>query len=1052
MKPRLSEAGFTLIEAAVVVTSVGVMAALCFALFSDYKRPIETVKLENDVATVNSAVSGYLASGGSLDSITDPEAVIAKLKTTTSNSQAMGIVGLKGSFLDRRLTAVMQSSGEAATEQPRAVWIPSKKRFGVTTSGSVGVKEFLLGAASGTATQESRSTLFQPNTGEKWLWNYEDSSPPNRETYSDVAVNNVSPTAATYESNSAQLQAPEFSLAGDSYSLADYDLKLSISNPNPEGSSQLMVTTDGSTWQIHSSGAVPVAPGMTVSAYAQSSDDTWSDSTVVTETYEAIPEALEIHFSVPKLSVNFAEVGGAMIPGQNGTSTVPLAPGWAELANTVSIPAKYQNDSVFTVRWTYDGSDPSSSNNRQSAPAFSKGFPGQSIDYALQLWGGASVLPIQAAAESLDSTLVTTSAVTTQVLHIDPISLRPPVITLGDSDITIELVTEHGDTPVGARIFYTVDGSAPGDLDGSPTSGTLYTGPISVGSVPYGNAVKARVFAPDDQRHWFTASAVTTSPAITGKGNSLWALAEDGNGKLVEFRNYDETGVAVTDWGSISFHDNGNPTPFTSPSELESLAITDAGVAYFVRNSATSISGTLYLRPLFRIDVEALKPGDTPVATLIGDLADALHTLGGGSEHWVTGLAIHPTSKKLFMCYDGSGSNDSLFTIDSFSTDASGQLDEVSLVGVITGNGEVSGSVEDICFAADGSLYAADASADKIYHVDSTNANILSVHSSESGESKIEAIAIHPGTGEIVISETNGQNEDSVLSVNAGNSNNTLYFDYYAMFGLSDIEGMAFYSFDIAPTAGTGGSSVFADFCGSALSTYGVSVLNGAKFKLSHDDSGILGSVSLAPGATWAISAGAITDTFAIHSGNTGTGSADNQPGPGGDPVSPVTRDLAHLRQEALDLSAQAAALPTTQSFNKINASTTITANAPDGMNVIAINEISLGSGTQLTLSGGANDYFVLNIASKIALTGGSTWTFAGGLPPSHVILNMLPGSGGIKASGGSAALTGGIILAPHTSNSVELNGASQLSGAIVAGSDFSLSGGSQVVGSACGG
>jgi len=208
--------------------------------------------------------------------------------------------------------------------------------------------------------------------------------------------------------------------------------------------------------------------------------------------------------------------------------------------------------------------------------------------------------------------------------------------------------------------------------------------------------------------------------------------------------------------------------------------------------------------------------------------------------------------------------------------------------------------------------------------------------------------------------------------------------------------------------------------------------------------------VAIAPGATWNVSDGGVTEEFVIHTGNTGSG-GDTQLGPGGAPISPISQDLSDLRVNALTLSAQAQSLPVTQTFGKIDAPTTISASAADGLNVITINEVSLSGGAVLTISGGAGDYFVLNVETKVSMSGGSSWVLSGGLSPSNVIINMLPGSSDFKGTGSSASLTGGIILAPHPSNKVTLTGSSQIRGAIIAGSEFTATGGSQVVGDACG-
>jgi prepilin-type N-terminal cleavage/methylation domain-containing protein len=510
--------GFSLVELVVAVAVIGLLAAMGFSVFSRYKAPIAEVKLGKDVATLNSAVKVYLASGGSLDSVTDLEAVLAKLKTRIASSQIETVSGPKGAFIDRRAKAVMQTTAEAATSEPRLVWVPAQLRFSVATSGTGGAKEIALDdAITGAPTEETRDVKLKLATEDKWIWDYTDATLPSRPSYSEVPVATIIPTSPTTSggAKSGILIAPSFSILGGTYPLSNYDLTLTLSDTNPSGLAYVMYSLDGGTnWEIYSSGALPITPGSTVSAYCAATDpDEWIDSSLITETYLTTPVELDLDFTVPSLAVNYAEVGGSMIPGSS-PSPAPSAPGAVTLANASQVPASYQNDSVFTVHWTYDGSDPVSSGTRQTTAAFLGGFPGQLIDYSLPWWGSGTVLPIQAVAESRNTSLVTTSPVTTKVLGVSLISLRSPVITLAGTDVIIDLDYYFGDTPAGARIYYTVDGTDPGDLSGVPTSGTLYAGPFSISSVG-GNDIKARVFAPDTFEQWFVASDVTTeTPSV----------------------------------------------------------------------------------------------------------------------------------------------------------------------------------------------------------------------------------------------------------------------------------------------------------------------------------------------------------------------------------------------------------------------------------------------------------------------------------------------------------------------------------------------------------
>ena len=98
-------------------------------------------------------------------------------------------------------------------------------------------------------------------------------------------------------------------------------------------------------------------------------------------------------------------------------------------------------------------------------------------------------------------------------MSITKTTLRDPVITDAAAVATINLDTNFGDMPVGARVFYTLDGTDPGDDGtGNPIVGTEYTGPFTVKGQGTANVpVHARVYGPSGFEHWFdTSDAILT--------------------------------------------------------------------------------------------------------------------------------------------------------------------------------------------------------------------------------------------------------------------------------------------------------------------------------------------------------------------------------------------------------------------------------------------------------------------------------------------------------------------------------------------------------------
>src|SRR4051812_9217439 len=114
----------SLVEMLIVV---GVMAVLvgAWALprITTTRTAVVDTKLNSDVARLNTLVSLYLASGGSLAGATTPQQIIDRLKTKRADADAKRTVfPMTGRAVDTRLSVRAQSSTEAASASPRAVW------------------------------------------------------------------------------------------------------------------------------------------------------------------------------------------------------------------------------------------------------------------------------------------------------------------------------------------------------------------------------------------------------------------------------------------------------------------------------------------------------------------------------------------------------------------------------------------------------------------------------------------------------------------------------------------------------------------------------------------------------------------------------------------------------------------------------------------------------------------------------------------------------------------------------------------------------------------
>ena len=138
---------------------------------------------------------------------------------------------------------------------------------------------------------------------------------------------------------------------------------------------------------------------------------------------------------------------------------------------------------------------------------------------------------------------------------------------------------------------------------------------------------------------------------------------------------------------------------------------------------------------------------------------------------------------------------------------------------------------------------------------------------------------------------------------------------------------------------------------------------------------------------------------------------------------------------DAVNASAQAAALAPTRTFGSIGSATTIAGNG--GLNVIQINGDITSS---LILSGSANDEFVINVAGTLNLTGSSVLGLNGGVTAGNVIYNFTSSGQTIITRGGN--VVSGTLLALR--DDIQING--NFFGEIIGGQDITLMSGARIL------
>ena len=509
LKDMNTRRGFSIIEVILIVVVLGTVASVGIGVYGSLKKESANEKIVQDVLALNKALNIYRTFGGSLDDITDPQTAINKLKTTATTEQQETVVGLSQSMIDSRLEVVTSDSVEDGYWWAR--YNSTSKQFEVVktapSSGDKIVTGFNLNEAlaAESLTEEVRDQSMKFAKNDTWVWDYreEEFVAPEGPAKVPVATGPTTPTPPTNPPTSGTLAQPTFSVVPGSYALTAYDLPLTLVNPNVVGSSQLFYALGAGDFQQYS-GSFTVPAGTEVFAYAKSVDpDKFSNSDVASGTYNANAVELEIAFNNSATSFNYAEAGGPLMAGDY--SNTPQGSASIILTNGALIPDKYENDSSFVIYYTTDGTDPLSSPTRVQGDPFSNGFPGQSFGISHTYWGNANTAALKAVAVAVNTDIVSTSVVQSATLDIDRTTLREPIVERLGNTVGISYETNFGDMPTDARIYYTTDGTDPGDNDGEPVTGKLYDG--SLIDIAADDVVVARVYPPTNYKQWFDTSA-----------------------------------------------------------------------------------------------------------------------------------------------------------------------------------------------------------------------------------------------------------------------------------------------------------------------------------------------------------------------------------------------------------------------------------------------------------------------------------------------------------------------------------------------------------------
>lgn len=302
------KSGFSLFELLAVVSIIGIASTLSIAVISNLNDSAKVAKLDSDLGVLNAATKAYLASSGDLRSAKTVSDVLKKLKSQASASSSVVYNGFRGSFIDPRTEFVMQTDEEAALTARRLVWDSNSMAFVLKWSGESGIKEVRLNndLAESPVLYEDRKGVMDLAKEDGWIWDYEEVAPEAKLGTTPVVY--VPPTTTTPPTPptvtppppAAALDPPVYSIPSGDYTVEDYPMALTLTDPNPTGAADIFYQVDFGGWSRYGGGSLTLSPYSRVEAQAIPKDpSSYSASRVSRENYDIIPVILDPPVIIP---------------------------------------------------------------------------------------------------------------------------------------------------------------------------------------------------------------------------------------------------------------------------------------------------------------------------------------------------------------------------------------------------------------------------------------------------------------------------------------------------------------------------------------------------------------------------------------------------------------------------------------------------------------------------------------------------------------------------------------------------------------------------------
>lgn len=512
MRSPRSNAGFSLVEIIGIVTILAILATVAITRFASTKSAIDETKMVSDVTKLNSLVTIYQASGGSLAEATTPQEVIDALKTVRGAVDAKTTVGpVTGREVDIRLAARMQTADEAASDAPRVVWNATDKKFEIARSGAAGVAAFtinkdLVENDYGAETREDSKVKYNAEDG--WVWKNDNAqgleflSPLNAIVANAGGYTYVptDPGGGGGVTAATQLPPPSITPRGGSFYVANFITSVSINQgllvDGSGSASYNVIHEDGTStgWRLYTA-PFSITYGDTVQAKNVTTDAAlYMDSGAVSENYAVQPTLL----TAPKIN----PAGGSYVA--SSWPAITIEPNGAPVGPYTAISYKVTSNTGASGAWkTYTGpivttyGDTVTAKNVTLNPKF-----------------------------YTDSTTVASTYNVTGSTKLPPPLFSMTTDSAGKKWVTIYADSSKMPIPAGTRIYYTLDGKDPGVSSNDDPIGKgpkLFKAGSPIAMPTSGNymEITARLYPPMSGKIHFDTSDmgdydISLSPGLAG--------------------------------------------------------------------------------------------------------------------------------------------------------------------------------------------------------------------------------------------------------------------------------------------------------------------------------------------------------------------------------------------------------------------------------------------------------------------------------------------------------------------------------------------------------